>query len=476
MIARGSSAELPPHVQRFKSKMFLSYSRAADHWDDEMTVPQNITSMIIRGIITPSAFRGVPGRDLENVLKGSAEFLSETVFALITERRIRDLMHFFSIDTIKSVALERSPSVNEMLQMTLFMMAIEHDWPDLAACILENRKFDINNFAMMGHSLLTASCISKRFEITELLLRSGANPSLFDFYSMNTLFHLVSKSDDIAHVRLLDRFIRSMSAEDVLKTKEDGNNILHIACEKNHHNIVEYLVKCGKGDELLKQQNKMGMTPLHWSVHHGRTHCLVSILNLDWRRLMDADSHGNNIFHLVALSQGGEYLKIGELANKALKENGCSKDLINSKSALGKTALHIAAMKESPSYEVCRALIRWGADVRVRSDAGLRPVDMLSISSDARIKPLLLPLRIIRPLDRREELIHEVRWNESEGALGGAAGGGGAHRGGFVAVESAPDLGGDPTTDSPVHGSSSWVARVHDGSMKSSSHLGGTRG
>ena len=106
------------------------------------------------------------------------------------------------------------------------------------------------------------------------------------------------------------------------------------------------------------------MTPLHWSVYHGKLE-IAELLIRKGARVMARDASGETPAHYAAARRTARFAAL-------LFKNGAD---LNARNAIGQTPLHFAAtwsrMIEAPTF-----LIANGAKVNVTDNDGKTPLDL----------------------------------------------------------------------------------------------------
>ena len=147
-------------------------------------------------------------------------------------------------------------------QDQLFKVVRSGDIKQIRSCILDSAA-DPNAFNKSGQNALHLAAGLGFLEVTELLVRSGANPQTPSLLTHDTPLHLASKGDHVEVVTFLSRIpnIR-IDLQDKL-----GNSPLHYSVGNGSLDTTSLLLKTGSRLDLV---NVLGQTPLDVAVDQGR--------------------------------------------------------------------------------------------------------------------------------------------------------------------------------------------------------------
>lgn len=131
---------------------------------------------------------------------------------------------------------------------------------------------DINQRDFGGFTALHVAVVRNNLDLTQFLLREGANPNIQDNQGMAPIF--------IIGISSLDYFIAAMLLDwgsDLEIVDRSGHTVLHFAIHNTSYRLVELLLVSGA---RLYSADLDGFTPLHYAL---RWECLPLIkLLLDW--------------------------------------------------------------------------------------------------------------------------------------------------------------------------------------------------
>ena len=148
--------------------------------------------------------------------------------------------------------------------------------------LLKERNIDINVQDSNGDTPLHEACVRGEDEIVELLLKfkpHGAEDKVKIQLVKNHLgltpFHLACRE---GHRYIAERLLTFAEQPSLLVKEEDkeGATALHVACQKDQHEIVEFLLE--KKAEISARKND-GMTPVHVAAKYGCLDVMGVFLN-----------------------------------------------------------------------------------------------------------------------------------------------------------------------------------------------------
>lgn len=162
------------------------------------------------------------------------------------------------------------PNCKTAQGMNALMCAIHHGFTDVA---LELLKFPID----LTHTLddktnaLHLACSLNQPQVVDALIQKGidVNAGRWDGHAA---LHLAAKSGNLAMVKSLVS-VRNMNLNVQLKS---GKTALHLAAEKDHYDIVEYLLQKGADPTLFGWDRE---TILHSALRYGSIHSALYIAN-----------------------------------------------------------------------------------------------------------------------------------------------------------------------------------------------------
>ena len=147
----------------------------------------------------------------------------------------------------------------------------------------------------------------------------------------------------------------SKDADLVNEAGEGKWTALHLAAQKGHTAVVEYLLKQGADTEARDTE---GYTALHWAAFCGHTEIVDYLLD------RGANREAKNKWGYTALHFAAQAGRL-EIANYLIEERGVD---ISARDNQDNTALHLAA--RAGRLDVLKSLIEVGADVESLEEAG----------------------------------------------------------------------------------------------------------
>jgi ankyrin repeat protein len=189
----------------------------------------------------------------------------------------------------------------------------------------------------------------------------------FLLYNRNTPLHLAIQSGSWDCVELL-----LSRGCDWMKEDREGRASLHIAAFYGHGNVVEGLIRYGVPPGLVNSKNE---TALFEAIRKGDED--ISLLLLKLGVPIDTrDALGRTALHIAVLSE-----EVNMVAIVLQAKDGAA--LLNAQDLRGKTALHYAVA--SKNQLVCGYLLASGASRTIKDQQGQTPVE----GCDNSIKHLL---------------------------------------------------------------------------------------
>ncbi|KAL0029838.1 hypothetical protein WJX77_003070 [Trebouxia sp. C0004] len=279
-------------------------------------------------------------------------------------------------------------STSKSLQTPLHFAA-EMGHADVVACLLDaaGKKLivmkDQGNWTPLHHAAEQGSV-----DIVELLIFAGAEVNAGTDQKWTSL-HLAAKEQNTGVVRvLLDN-----DADGALKDSY-GATPLHYAvqlADLNHFNALHSAPRC-----IVKGPDKKGYTVLHHAVAGGNIE-IVNTLLRSGHATPDTESSRNRITPLHVAAKHGRVVLLPVLMQAGYKAQAITSD--------GKTTLHWAALgsaveawpslvgaRYGSNMESAQLLLKAGADVKSRDDAGCTPMHYAAGSGDLELVELLISL------------------------------------------------------------------------------------
>lgn len=166
---------------------------------------------------------------------------------------------------------------------------------------------------------------------------------------------------------------------------DEGWNAIHKAIRCNNFLVAEFLHK--KDVNLVKQNTKKGETALHlasmvdYETSYGDDHSLFEWVLKQTNDFAAVDDEGWTALHHA--------VRWGDLeVSKLLLEK--NEKGIEMKTKNGETALHLAVMRSSKSWNFCNVLIKKGVDVKAVDKDGKNALHRAIERNSARVAKLLL--------------------------------------------------------------------------------------
>lgn len=225
---------------------------------------------------------------------------------------------------------------------------------------------------------LHEAVLQSRSDITDLLLRNGADPSI---------------EDDSGYIPLhfADRLVRYHSEAITSLIPKEGRGInwlnssgmtpLHSATRSGLHKIVEVFVKNNADPNIL--DSRFGMSPFHFAIRKGHVKVVKFLIDSGKTDLVLKSKYRcYSPLHFAAdpvcnVTLDSEYDmdkfagppdSVSAEITMLLLAHGDTINIIDDKDETGRTALYIASYYGRP--KVIKALLEKGADIDVISDSG----------------------------------------------------------------------------------------------------------
>ena len=217
-----------------------------------------------------------------------------------------DLETFISLETAGCDLYKRTKK-NE----SLFQYAVANNSKDIVTYLLEKNKFDINESNNDSiFPLCSAIENSKSLELIKILEKAGAN-----FYNK----------------------------------KIDGKSLLHLACEYECIDIVNYFLSKKFFD--IEDRDKKGFTAIHYSAKTNKEILIFEMLLNQKCEFKKLSYNGESILHSAAVNKNANIIKY--IFDKSLCND------VNIQDGNGNTALH-SVLSVGTSSEIVEILIKNG--------------------------------------------------------------------------------------------------------------------
>ncbi|XP_008217571.3 uncharacterized protein LOC103318097 [Nasonia vitripennis] len=245
-------------------------------------------------------------------------------------------------------------NVRDTNKQTPLHVAATYGSHDVIEFLIKNTNLNVDDRDNTGKTPLHIASENGFKNIVELLLKYKAKSSIHDFSGKAPLHYAVEYNyEDIA--KLLLRLESSVDCNQIL----GGFTTLHMAAEKGHLNLVNFLLEC-KANVHAKTDNQA--TALHLASLNGYLD-VVKVLILSGANVNARVLEGCTPLH-YAIENGHE--KIAELLLKNKAGSNIS-DRVNYY-----TPLHYAA--KDGHEGILRTLLRYKADATAETKQGLNPM------------------------------------------------------------------------------------------------------
>lgn len=251
---------------------------------------------------------------------------------------------------------------------------------------------NINIPVFKGSSMLHLASAAGKINHVEVLLDSGADPTLFDTDGQTALDATYAGHVGIEQARCAAVLLQNGSpspASDIwkyteipLKTGDTefrfdyGSTALHIAAERGHEGLLRYLIEIGAD---IDARDQPGNTALHVAVRRGyRT---IASLLLDLGSDVDVkDFNGNAPIHESLTASDGYAM------TTMLLDRGADPNI---KNGSGSTPLHLCVLLDT-DVSAARLLLDRGAEVDPRDRTGNTPLLLAVEDTNRDLAELLL--------------------------------------------------------------------------------------
>jgi len=231
--------------------------------------------------------------------------------------------------------------------MSIIKLSYEGNYDGVLA-LLEENPDSIREVDEFGHSALFGAVIYKRYEVCKLLIERGANVNEQSKQFGFTVLHkaCLVGSMEICHLLV------SNGANVALKDQKDSDALYNAITGAGDLIMCKYLVEHSQDAEGV----------LHLACFNGKLAVVEWLLN----------EHLNSIQEVEQ--------------NTTRRIRGL--DGVNAKGYRGNTPLHLAC--QQGHYELCKLLVRRGADVRAVNEVGCTPLHEAVLAENASLITALL--------------------------------------------------------------------------------------
>nr|XP_004650359.2 85/88 kDa calcium-independent phospholipase A2 isoform X1 [Jaculus jaculus]XP_045009335.1 85/88 kDa calcium-independent phospholipase A2 isoform X1 [Jaculus jaculus]XP_045009336.1 85/88 kDa calcium-independent phospholipase A2 isoform X1 [Jaculus jaculus] len=184
-----------------------------------------------------------------------------------------------------------------------------------------------------------------------------------------TAFHYAVQGDNPQVLQLLGR----NASAGLNQVNNQGLTPLHLACQMGKQEMVRVLLLCNARCNIMGPRG----FPIHTAMKFSQKGCAEMIISMDSNQIHSKDPrYGASPLH---------WAKNAEMARMLLKR-GCD---VDSTSALGNTALHVAVMRNR--YDCVMVLLTYGANAGARGEHGNTPLHLaMSKGNVEMIKALIV--------------------------------------------------------------------------------------
>ena len=247
------------------------------------------------------------------------------------------------------------------------------DCPELCSILVEH-KAKINAVDKDDNQPLHLACQKGHTKCSAFLLSSGVDANALNENRQTPLHIVVSNLSELSVLcSVLLQYKAKIDAVD-----EDGNQPLHLACEKHHTEISRLLLSKGANASAV---NGMGQTPLHIVVGNRSELSELCSLLLRHNAKTDAvDEDGNQPLHLACKRRHTEISRL-------LLSKEANASAVNKK---GQTPLHIVVCNRSELSELCSLLLQHNAKIDAVDKYGNQPLHLACKWHHTEISRLLL--------------------------------------------------------------------------------------
>lgn len=254
--------------------------------------------------------------------------------------------------------------------------------------------------------ILYAAARSKNLEVFKVIygyavtprfgkgdMEGGANggiPVAFTSEVKNRAVHAAARGGNLDVLKYLIG-----DSDDVLRfTDAHGSTVLHAAAGRGQVEVVKHLIA---SYDIISSLDNEGNTALHVAAYRGRLSVVEALLNASPSSSLLTNKAGNTFLHMaVAGFETPGFRRIDHQVElmKKLVNGKALEDIINTKNAEGRTALHTAIIGDVPSELVELLMTARFINVNIRDDHGMTPLDYLkrqplSASSEILIRQLI---------------------------------------------------------------------------------------
>ena len=249
--------------------------------------------------------------------------------------------------------------------------ASEHGNLDTVKVLVGRKDCDLNIPDDRGNTPLHTACKHDHHSVVQCLVADQRCQLNTKNSEMNTSLHIACHTKEFTIINLLlDRkcsiTIPNKKAETAgdIPLNEDGDFLLHIACQWGDATIVKYLITVGRCN--LNITNACSITPLYTASEHGHLHVVKVLVGRKECDLNIPDYRGNTPLHTAC--KHGHHSTVKFLVNN----QRCQ---LHAKNRMSETPLHTAS--ELGNLDIVKVLADMReCDLNMPDDRGNTPLHM----------------------------------------------------------------------------------------------------
>ena len=249
----------------------------------------------------------------------------------------------------------------------------KEDSPELSQILIDHGS-DIDTVDESGNHALHLSSSLGHTETVKWLVTHTTNVNGVNGLGLTSL--LAAVKAETARPELCETLLQHGARTDAVD--EDGNQPLHLACRRDHVEIVDILLS---NEASLNAANKYGQTPLHTAaISEKDSPGMCEVLLKHGANINAVDKDGNQPLHLACRMDNS---KTGDLLL-------CNGAMTNEPNKQGETALHIVAGRRKVSQTLCKDLLEQGARLDAADKNGKQPLHIACEKENVAVGELLL--------------------------------------------------------------------------------------
>lgn len=291
---------------------------------------------------------------------------------------IHELVQQNDVETLKKLLNGDLSMVNEKigdLQNTPLHTAARKGLVDISKLLL-NSGAKLNTVNKKSLTPIQIAANYGRLEVLKLMLNDEPKYLNYIDHTGNSLLMLAAIKGHVDTVT----YLLSHHADVSVKNK-DGNNVFHVAAEKNRLKVLDLLIK-KKEYEFIDESNRVGCTPLHLAAGKGYDK-VVKMLLLEGANPQVRNSRGKTAF-MMAHEKCKNIFKFHQ--NYKEIKYWCHSDMSSllSKKVFeeGNSAFHIAALFPK-SRQIIKAIADGGVNIRTYNHNHMMPIHVAADCGEA---------------------------------------------------------------------------------------------